>query len=363
MLRDWRLARDVLARRRRRRSPKRTSTAAGTRPTCRAADRARRQPGRARARVLRPARGRVRCSALQALAQRQHASGSAKRNIVAHYDLGNEFYALWLDPTMTYSSALFDGDLAQPLADAQQAKYERMLAELALPPARTCSRSAAAGAASPRPRRAPATASPASRCPTRRRPTRASASRAPASPIASTFRLAGLSRRARHLRRRRVDRDVRSGRRALLAGLLPRGARRAAAGRRAPASRRSPSPTTRFERYRDAVRLHPAVHLPRRHARLAVALRRRGARGGTRARAACTRSAATTRRRCSAGSPRSTRNVDAVRAQGFDDAFIRCWRFYLAYCAAGFATGPPMSRSTRSWRTEHRFDPNGPHRL
>ena len=31
--------------------------------------------------------------------------------------------------------------------------------------------------------------------------------------------------------------------------------------------------------------------------------------------------------------------VDAVRAQGFDDAFIRCWRFYLAYCAAGFASG------------------------
>jgi cyclopropane-fatty-acyl-phospholipid synthase len=28
-----------------------------------------------------------------------------------------------------------------------------------------------------------------------------------------------------------------------------------------------------------------------------------------------------------------------VRAQGFDDAFIRCWRFYLAYCIAGFASG------------------------
>jgi cyclopropane-fatty-acyl-phospholipid synthase len=58
----------------------------------------------------------------------------AKRNIVAHYDLGNDFYRLWLDPTMTYSSALFGGDFTQPLARAQQAKYERMLAELALPP-------------------------------------------------------------------------------------------------------------------------------------------------------------------------------------------------------------------------------------
>ena len=58
----------------------------------------------------------------------------AKRNIVAHYDLGNDFYRLWLDPTMTYSSALFDGDYSQPLAAAQHAKYRRILAELALPP-------------------------------------------------------------------------------------------------------------------------------------------------------------------------------------------------------------------------------------
>lgn len=56
----------------------------------------------------------------------------ARRNIVAHYDLGNAFYGLWLDPTMTYSSALFDGDRTADLASAQQAKYERLLAELAL---------------------------------------------------------------------------------------------------------------------------------------------------------------------------------------------------------------------------------------
>ena len=57
----------------------------------------------------------------------------ARRNILAHYDLGNEFYSLWLDPTMTYSSALFDGDFGRTLPVAQQAKYERMLADLALP--------------------------------------------------------------------------------------------------------------------------------------------------------------------------------------------------------------------------------------
>ena len=54
--------------------------------------------------------------------------GSAK-NIHAHYDLGNEFYALWLDPTMSYSSARFESDLSRPLAVAQHAKVRRSLEE------------------------------------------------------------------------------------------------------------------------------------------------------------------------------------------------------------------------------------------
>lgn len=53
--------------------------------------------------------------------------GSA-RNIGLHYDLGNEFYRLWLDASMTYSSARFNGDLAGDLKIAQQAKYRRMVA-------------------------------------------------------------------------------------------------------------------------------------------------------------------------------------------------------------------------------------------
>jgi len=52
--------------------------------------------------------------------------GSA-RNIGLHYDLGNEFYRLWLDASMSYSSARFDGDLAGDLKIAQQAKYRYML--------------------------------------------------------------------------------------------------------------------------------------------------------------------------------------------------------------------------------------------
>lgn len=53
----------------------------------------------------------------------------SKRNIHAHYDLGNDFYKLWLDPTMTYSSALFDGD-HDDLVTAQYAKYDRIVDQL-----------------------------------------------------------------------------------------------------------------------------------------------------------------------------------------------------------------------------------------
>jgi cyclopropane-fatty-acyl-phospholipid synthase len=56
----------------------------------------------------------------------------AKKNIHAHYDLGNAFYKLWLDPGMTYSSALFNGQANLSLEQAQQAKYDRALSELNL---------------------------------------------------------------------------------------------------------------------------------------------------------------------------------------------------------------------------------------
>ena len=71
-------------------------------------------------------------------------SGS-RRNIAAHYDLGNAFYKLWLDPSMTYSSALFSADhvagidansggAVVTLQQAQLAKYRRILERLAPKP-------------------------------------------------------------------------------------------------------------------------------------------------------------------------------------------------------------------------------------
>ena len=61
---------------------------------------------------------------------RTNSKKQARKNIEAHYDLGNTFYREWLDSTMTYSSALFNGNLRGDFAAAQIAKYERILAEI-----------------------------------------------------------------------------------------------------------------------------------------------------------------------------------------------------------------------------------------
>ncbi|MCW5635946.1 MAG: class I SAM-dependent methyltransferase [Rubrivivax sp.] len=58
---------------------------------------------------------------------RRNSRRGSRRNIEAHYDLGNHFYAAWLDETMNYSSAWFGDDPDLPLAQAQQRKVRRAL--------------------------------------------------------------------------------------------------------------------------------------------------------------------------------------------------------------------------------------------
>src|SRR6218665_791032 len=56
---------------------------------------------------------------------RRNTLEGSKKNIAEHYDLGNDFYGQWLDPSMTYSSAVFtSGD--QSLEEAQRTKYRRV---------------------------------------------------------------------------------------------------------------------------------------------------------------------------------------------------------------------------------------------
>jgi len=64
----------------------------------------------------------------------RNTRANSQKNIHAHYDLGNGFYGLWLDATMNYSSALFAGNLAQPMEDAQHAKVRRALTEAGVQP-------------------------------------------------------------------------------------------------------------------------------------------------------------------------------------------------------------------------------------
>jgi cyclopropane-fatty-acyl-phospholipid synthase len=56
---------------------------------------------------------------------RRNTLRGSRRNIAAHYDLGNDFYRLFLDETMTYSSAVFESP-EQSLAEAQRNKYRRI---------------------------------------------------------------------------------------------------------------------------------------------------------------------------------------------------------------------------------------------
>jgi cyclopropane-fatty-acyl-phospholipid synthase len=67
------------------------------------------------------------------LLNRNSRRGSRK-NIHAHYDLGNPFYRLWLDETMNYSGAWFEGDATRSLSAAQHAKVRRALDECGLQP-------------------------------------------------------------------------------------------------------------------------------------------------------------------------------------------------------------------------------------
>jgi cyclopropane-fatty-acyl-phospholipid synthase len=65
--------------------------------------------------------------------RRKNTLEGSRRNIAAHYDLGNEFYRLWLDRTMTYSCNIFEREDAT-LEEAAAAKYKRICRKLALGP-------------------------------------------------------------------------------------------------------------------------------------------------------------------------------------------------------------------------------------
>ena len=56
----------------------------------------------------------------------KNTKNRSKENIAKHYDLGNDFFSLWLDDTLTYSSAIFDNE-KQALSEAQKNKYQKLI--------------------------------------------------------------------------------------------------------------------------------------------------------------------------------------------------------------------------------------------
>ena len=265
---------------------------------------------------------------------RRNTREQARRNIAAHYDLGNDFYRLWLDPTMTYSSALFEGDPGRTLDVAQDAKYDRILAELELPPGAHileigCGWGGFAERAARRGYQV----------------TAISLSSAQTEFARARLANAGLGDRAQfHLRDYRDEHGRYQG----VASIEMF----EAVGEKwwptyfgkvretlAPGGRACIQTITmadeRFDQYRaqsDFIQqyIFPGGMLasPSRFAqevdRAGLAVERKLRFG---------RDYAETLRRWLGA---FERRIGAVRAQGFDERFIRCWRFYLAYCTAGF---------------------------
>ena len=209
----------------------------------------------------------------------EHDRRGSRRNIEAHYDLGNDFYRLFLDETMTYSSAVF----ARPTSRSPMRSATSTRSSPSGPgcgAASTCSRSARAGAASRCTR--PASWAATSRRSRSRRLSTAGDRADPRRPgwRPGQRRAARLPRDQRDLRRHRLDRDARGRRRRVprdvLRGLRPR----ARAGRPdEPPDDRLPGRRVRAAATRRE--LDPDLHLPGRPAAVAGGHRALAARDAT----------------------------------------------------------------------------------
>lgn len=87
-------------------------------------------------RIIKVFRGNPLIRTLNALRNlaKQNTRRGARKNILAHYDLGNRFYSAWLDRTMTYSSARFDRTSDGDLTQAQLEKYRTLARHIDLQP-------------------------------------------------------------------------------------------------------------------------------------------------------------------------------------------------------------------------------------
>ncbi|CAJ0706128.1 MULTISPECIES: cyclopropane-fatty-acyl-phospholipid synthase family protein [Ralstonia] len=265
---------------------------------------------------------------------RRNSRRGSRRNIHLHYDLGNDFYRLWLDEGMAYSSAWFNGNLRHGLAEAQAAKFRRVCDLLRVEPGMdvleigcgwgglmemACARGAHVHGItlSEEQRRYTAerlAGEPRARVELRDYRDLDGAYDAIAS--IEMFEAVGEAYWPSYFRT--LVRCLRHGGRALVQSIT--------------------IDEAHFERYRagtDFIQqfIFPGGMLPSRERFIKLAEQH-----GLRVvdRLDFGRDYAETLRRWS---QRFEARLDAVRALGFDDAFIRIWRLYFAYCEAGFDEG------------------------
>ena len=269
----------------------------------------------------------------------RNTPAGARRNIERHYDLSNELFALFLDESMTYSSARFEpGDYLRRRAAPQDRpaarRHRRRPGHARARDRHRVGRARGARRAARRHRHHAHAVAGAGRGRARTR------ARARASAARVDVQLRDYREVDGHLRRDRERRDDRGGR-AWSTGpptSPPSTVRsRPVAGS---ASRRSSSQHDRMLATRDQYTwiskyIFPGGALP------SLRAIEETVRDAHRPpdRRPVTRSAPTTRGRCAAWRERFDAHAAEVDALGFDATFRRMWDFYLAYCEAGFATG------------------------
>jgi cyclopropane-fatty-acyl-phospholipid synthase len=87
-------------------------------------------------RIIKVFRGNLLARAVNAIKnlKRENTREGSRKNILAHYDLGNRFYSAWLDRTMTYSAARYDQTTCGDLSEAQLEKYRTLARHIDLKP-------------------------------------------------------------------------------------------------------------------------------------------------------------------------------------------------------------------------------------
>lgn len=268
---------------------------------------------------------------------RANTRAGARRNIEAHYDLGNDFYRLWLDETMTYSAAVF-ATPDEPLAAAQRRKYRRILDRLGARAGQSileigCGWGGFAEVAATEYgcRVTCLTLSPSQLAYARERAARGGYAdrvtfelrdyrdeRGQYDHVVSIEMIEAVGERYWPAYFERIARSLRPGGRCVIQAIT--------------------IADTLFGRYRrgtDFIQRHvfPGGMLPSPQA-----VHREATRAGLQVSGdfAFGHDYAQTLRRWH---DQFDAAVPAVRAQGFPERFVRMWRFYLAYCEAGFAAG------------------------